>query len=144
MNTQTNSNVNETPVAAANKNSKLTVQQLFDREAQRVIKLDKPALRQMNGKTGREYQGFNQINLFLVATEKGFKSSQWLTHDQFKEINLELKEGEHGTPIFNHKLVEKEGKKELQLRYYLVFNKDQLVEAAAPAAAEQAEAELAF
>lgn len=107
-------------------NNKMTVEQIFQREAERVSTLPNIAGKQVNAVSGREYQGFNKINLYLVSKEKGYQSNQWLTHDQLKKENLSIKEGEHGTPVFNHKLIDKDGKKQKVLRYYLVFNKDQL------------------
>lgn len=109
--------------------SKLTISELFAREAERVVKLSNMPGKQLNKVSEREYKGFNKINLYLIAKEKGFKSNEWITFDQLTKSGLELKDQEHGTPIFNHKLIDKEdGKKEKQLRYYLVFNMEQVLE----------------
>jgi len=110
----------------SNKGNKMTVAEIFQREAERVAGIMHQAGKQINSVSGREYQGFNKINLYLVSKERGFNSNEWLTHDQLSKANLTIKEGEHGTPVFNHKLIEKDGKKQKVLRYYLVFNKDQL------------------
>ncbi len=107
-------------------NNKMTVEQIFARESERVAALPNMAGKQINAVSKREYQGFNKINLYLVAKEKDFNSNEWLTHDQLTKEGYTIKEGEHGTPIFNHKLIEKDGKKQKVLRYYLVFNKDQI------------------
>jgi antirestriction protein ArdC len=107
--------------------TKMTVAEIFTREAERVAGLTHNVGKQVNGVSGREYQGFNKINLYLVAKEKGFESKEWLTHDQLKNQGLTIKAEQHGTPVFNHKLVDTEdGKKKKLLRYYLVFNRDQL------------------
>ena len=108
------------------KGNKMTVAQIFEREAQRVATLTNAPGKQVNGITQREYQGFNRINLYLTAKENGFESKEWLTHDQFTKAGYTLKEDQHGIPVFNYKIIETDGKKEKVLRYYLVFNKDQL------------------
>ena len=113
-------------MANSTKGSKMTVSEIFEREAARVASITNMAGKQVNGVSGREYQGFNRINLYLVAKEKGFECNQWLTHEQLKNAGYTIREGEHGTPVFNHKLIEKDGKKQKVLRYYLVFNIDQL------------------
>jgi len=118
--------------------AKLTVEQIFTREAERVASLPNIAGKQVNGVSKREYQGFNKINLYLVAKERSFKSNEWLTFEQAQKEGLTIKEEEHGTPVFNHKLVEIEGKKQKVLRYYLVFNKEQLT------VSTEKEAEAAF
>lgn len=108
------------------KMAKLSVSELFARESERVAKVAHATAKQVNGVSGREYQGFNRINLYLVAKEKSF-SNTWYLFDQAKEKGLFVKKGEHGTPVFNHKLVDREeGRKEKVLSYYLVFNADQL------------------
>ncbi len=109
--------------------NKMTVSEIFEREAQRVAGITHNVGKQINGVSQREYQGFNKINLYLLKKEKGFESNEWLTHDQLTKEGLQVKEGEHGTPVFNHKLIEQDGKKKKVLRYYLVFNKDQLTAA---------------
>jgi antirestriction protein ArdC len=108
-------------------NNKMTITEIFEREASRVATITHNVGKQINGASKREYKGFNKINLYLVKKEKGFKSNEWLTFDQVQKEGLQVKEGEHGTPVFNHKLIDLEdGKKKKVLRYYLVFNKDQL------------------
>lgn len=121
------------------KGTKMTVAQIFEREAARVATLTNAPAKQVNAISGREYQGFNRINLYLVAKENAFESKKWFTHDQLTKAGYELKEEQHGTPVFNHKIIEKDGKKEKVLRYYLVFNKDQLTQKEL-----QEEAEAAF
>ncbi len=121
---------------------KLSIQELFMLHAERCAQLPNMAGKQINGTTKREYQGMNKISLYLTMKEKGFKSNEWLTHDQAKAEGLVIVQGEHGTPIFNFKLVDTEAGKEKQLRYYLVFNRSQLV--SAEEAQIQQEAEEAF
>ena len=111
-------------------NNKMTVAEIFEREAARVVTITHNVGKQINGISKREYQGFNKINLYLVKKERGFNSNEWFTFEQAKNEGLQAKEGEHGTPVFNHKLIEKDGKKQKVLRYYLVFNKDQLEQTA--------------
>ena len=106
--------------------TKMTVAEIFQREAERVAGVMHQAGKQINGISKREYQGFNKINLYLVKKERGFNSNEWLTFEQAKNEGLQVKEGEHGTPVFTYKLIEKDGKKQKVLRYYLVFNKDQI------------------
>ena len=122
------------------KGNKMTVAEIFTREAERVAGVMHQAGKQLNSVSGREYKGFNKINLYLVTKEKGFNSNKWLTHDQLTKAGYTIKEGEHGTPVFNHKLIEVEGKKQKVLRYYLVFNEEQL----ATSQEVQKEAEEAF
>ena len=111
----------------ANTTNKMTVAEIFEREAQRVGNLTHQVGKQINGISKREYQGFNKINLYLVKKEREFQSNEWLTHDQLTKDGYNVKEDEHGTPIFNHKLIDiEDGKKKKVLRYYLVFNKDQI------------------
>lgn len=122
MTTQTN------PTQGTIMSNKLTVTELFMRESERVSTIAHATGKQINGISDREYKGFNRINLYLVAKEKGYTNT-WYTYDQVKNSNFMIKEGEHGTPVFNNKLVDKEeGRKEKVLSYYLVFNQSQLQE----------------
>lgn len=114
-------------MANSTKGNKMTVTEIFTREAERVASVTHQAGKQINAVSGREYQGFNKVNLYLVAKEKGFQSKEWFTHDQMTKQGLKIKEGQHATPVFNFKLIDtEEGKKQKVLRYYLVFNRDQL------------------
>jgi antirestriction protein ArdC len=104
---------------------KKSIQEMFAEHAEKCASLPNMAGKQINAVSGREYQGMNRISLYLGAKENDW-TNEWYTHEQFTEKGYTLRKDEHGTPVFNFKLIEKEGSKEKQLRYYLVFNASQL------------------
>ncbi len=82
----------------------------------------------MNMKSKREYRG---INVFLLAC-MGYSSRYWLSYKQAKEKGGQVRKGEKGTPVIFWKRYETEDrvtgeKKDVPvLRYYTVFNLDQI------------------
>lgn len=88
----------------------------------------KKTQQQVSG-SGNEFSGLNNVILATVKGDKGFKSNQWFSEKQATEAGLMKKdENNFGTPVFTTKLVDVEGsnKKETVLRYWNVFNKDEL------------------
>ena len=88
-----------------------------------------------NFANGTEYSGINIPNLWMEAEERGFKSNEWATFKQIKELKGTVNKGEKGTSIFffkpsKIKEVDETTGEEVEktipiLKTYLVFNKDQ-------------------
>jgi len=92
----------------------------------------------MNFNSKKPYRG---INIFMLAC-MGYSSSYWLSFKQAKEKGGNVRKGEKGTPVIFWKRYETEDrttgdKKEVPvLRYYTVFNLDQIDGIEAPDAPE--------
>lgn len=79
--------------------------------------------------SGNNFSGLNNVLLAEAKTANGFKSNEWFSEKQITEAGLILKdELSEGVLVFTTKLIDVEGsnKKETVLRYWKVFNKDQL------------------
>jgi len=94
--------------------------------------------RPANLKTGHQYRG---INVFLLAA-MGYSSRYWLSFKQAKAMGGNVRKGERGTPIIFWRRFEVEDRKTGEpkevpmLRYYSVFNLDQVDGIEAPDAPE--------
>jgi len=55
---------------------------------------------QINFKTKQMYQGKNQQELTATKEIKKYKSSEWLTFLQARELGLKIKKGSKGAAIF--------------------------------------------
>ncbi len=92
----------------------------------------------MNFKTKHLYRG---VNVFLLSA-MGYSSRYWLSFKQAKELGGKVQKGEKGTPVIFWKKLEVEDRetgdpKEVPLlRYYMVFNLDQIQGIQAPDAPE--------
>lgn len=92
----------------------------------------------MNLKSKHSYRG---VNIFLLSA-MGYSSRYWLSFKQAKELGGQVRKGEKGTPVIFWKKVEVEDRetgepKEVPvLRYYMVFNLDQIHGLKAPDAPE--------
>lgn len=88
---------------------------------------------QINFLTKLAYQGKNEVSLEQSQLKNGFKSNQWLTFLQAKQLGLKVKKGEHSTAsVFkgfqNFKEKQKDGKTKeytAPLGFARVFNLDQ-------------------
>ncbi len=87
---------------------------------------------QRNGVTGLAYQGRNQVKLQFSKYENGYKSGEWFTFVQARNVGMKVKKGEHGTGIFcgfheSTKKNKKTGKDEriTGIKFATVFNRDQ-------------------
>ncbi len=94
--------------------------------------------RPMNLESQREYRG---VNVFLLSA-MGFSSRYWLSFKQAKERGGHVRKGERSTPVIFWKRLEVADKetgepKEIpMIRYYRVFNLDQIKGVTAPDAPE--------
>ena len=89
-----------------------------------------------NYKSKTTYSGFNTISLMVMQEEENYTSNQWLTFNQIRKIKgAKLKKGSTSTPVFFFKILEKEetttaGEKEIKkvplLKFYYVYNLDQI------------------
>lgn len=52
-----------------------------------------------NGATGNAYKGINAVNLMIVASIKEYEDPRWLTFNQAKDLDAQVKKGEKGTLI---------------------------------------------
>jgi antirestriction protein ArdC len=86
---------------------------------------------QINKKTQTAYEGYNQYFLQIAKDNNGFKSNEWLTFLQAKELNLKIKKGSHGVrlmKVYEDEKETKDGKKTVGARHvmgFTVFNADQ-------------------
>lgn len=77
--------------------------------------------------SGHNFTGLNNVLLANAKAERGFKSTEWFSEKQMTEAGLMLKNtDDQGVLVFTTKLVDNGAKKETALRYWVVFNKDQL------------------
>jgi antirestriction protein ArdC len=85
-----------------------------------------------NMNTGKRYRGVNVFLLAFTAYAKGYGSSYWLTFNQAKERGGNVKKGEKSSMVVFWKQYETTDKSTGQpvkvpvLRYYNVFNADQV------------------
>ncbi len=79
--------------------------------------------------SGNNFTGLNNVLLATAKTDKGHKSNVWYSEKQMTDAGLTVKDTDnYGTVVFTTKLVDIEGsnKKETVLRYWNVFNQDEL------------------
>ena len=53
-----------------------------------------------NAKTGRAYQGDNNILLSCLTPRNANSDPRWVTFKQARELGASVKKGEHGSPVF--------------------------------------------
>ncbi|MDJ0953373.1 MAG: ArdC-like ssDNA-binding domain-containing protein [Acidimicrobiia bacterium] len=97
--------------------------------------------------SGKPYNGVNIILLGIAAFRGGFSSNYWMTFKQAKQKGGSVRKGETGTQVIFWKVVDKkvededtgeiEIKKNFILRYYTVFNLDQVDGVKAPVTNEE-------
>lgn len=81
---------------------------------------------------GEAYQGINVLILWIASMSRNFKSNQWFTFNQAKELGAQVKKGEKGEQICYFNMFEKKGengekdKKYPILKIFTVFNADQI------------------
>lgn len=84
-----------------------------------------------NYATKNNYSGINLLQLWFEAEEKGYKSNNWLTYKQVKELNGYVRAGEKATHVFFFKSyeIQEEETEEIKtikfLKTFQVFNIDQ-------------------
>jgi antirestriction protein ArdC len=82
--------------------------------------------------SGKPYRGVNVFLLAFTAFAKGYGSSYWLTFNQAKERGGSVRKGERSSMVVfwkNYEVINKETgepEKGFILRYYNVFNADQI------------------
>lgn len=109
------------------KHYKKSVLEMYVSAVDKTVSSKKSA--QQVSASGNEFNGLNNNILATVKAEQGFKSNVWYSEKQMTEAGLMLSNTEDfGTPVFTTKLIDIEGsaKKETVLRYWMVWNKDQL------------------
>lgn len=89
-----------------------------------------------NGATGREYNGLNVILLWATANARGYSSDCWYTFKQATEKGGKVRKGEKATLVTFWKQLrirekdettgETQNKRIPLLRYFYVFNADQI------------------
>lgn len=84
----------------------------------------------LNAVSGKEYSGVNILMLWSEAKLNGYRTQQWLTFQQGKEIGARVRKGEKSTPVVFVKFLDKDEdgeKKRIPVyRSYAVFNIDQM------------------
>lgn len=125
MTNSTNTNTTSTEV----KHYKKSVLEMYVQAVDTAVSSKKTA-QQVSG-SNNNFSGLNNTILAKAKTDKGFKSNVWFSEKQMNEANLMVKDTENfGTVVFTTKLIDVEGtnKKETVLRYWTVFNRDELTE----------------
>ncbi len=89
-----------------------------------------------NGATHRAYAGVNVLLLWLTAVERGYRSNEWYTMRQANTVGAQVRKGEHGTLVTFWRQFTIPDRSEAapdgaertvpMLRYYVVFNREQL------------------
>lgn len=81
----------------------------------------------------KPYQGMNCFSIGLSVHKNGFKSNEWATFNQWKNLGAKIKKGSKGTEILYWNIKEYEDKTNKDekvkipfLRYFVVFNADQV------------------
>jgi antirestriction protein ArdC len=81
----------------------------------------------------KPYRGLNQMMLNYKALKNEYKSPYWITYNQAKKVGAQVRKGEKSTVIQFWKFFKKvdedgepTGKKSAMLRYYRVFNIEQV------------------
>ena len=88
--------------------------------------------------TGKPYRGVNVFLLAMSAAANGYRSRHWMTYKQAAERGGQVRKGERSTLAVFWKLYETEDRKTGEparvplLRYYNLFNADQVDGAAVP------------
>ena len=79
------------------------------------------------------YQGLNCFSIGLSVHDNGFKSNEWATFNQWKNLGANVLKGSKGTQILYWNIKEYEDKNDKDkkvkipmLRYFVVFNADQV------------------
>lgn len=87
---------------------------------------------QYNKVSGKQYEGRNQAELLIVKEKEQFKSNEWITFLQARELGLRIKKGVHGVSVFKgyrtFEEKDKDGKLKTENRpsgWATVFNLDQ-------------------
>lgn len=91
----------------------------------------------VNLKTGDDYHGFNAFYLTFAQVSAGYSTRHWLTYKQAQMMGGQVRKGEHGIPAVFYKSYDKETDKAedsgepktekiLVLRYFTVFNLNQI------------------
>ena len=94
--------------------------------------------RPRNLESGKHYRGVNVFLLGLTAWVKGYGSAYWLTFRQAQEQGAYVRKGEKSSMVIFWKQIETIDPKDLQpkkipmLRYYNVFNADQVADLKPP------------
>ncbi len=124
MNTNTQNDPTNEIVAPEAKHYKMTVAEMLLNASERVATSKKT--KQMVSVSGNNFSGLNNAILALEYAEKGYKSNVFLTEKQMTDNGLCLKDGvKYGTQLFTTKIIEKDGKKNKQVLYYMVWNAEQ-------------------
>ena len=81
----------------------------------------------------KPYQGMNCFNIGLSVYKNGFKSNEWATFNQWKNLGANVLKGSKGTQILYWNIKEYEDKTNKEekvkipfLKYFVVFNADQV------------------
>lgn len=57
-------------------------------------------MNQYNIKTGKVYEGRNQVELLSAKQNRGYESDAWITFLQARDLGLKVKKGSVGVSIF--------------------------------------------
>jgi len=113
-------------------------EKIIDALEKGVSPWEKPWIAHKNLKSGNTYRGMNQWLLQLDQRSTPY----WLTYKQAQELGGNVKKGEKGSMVIFYKSYKRKGDGEDEpdrrcLRYYKVFNLDQIEGIAAPIAHEE-------
>jgi len=85
-------------------------------------------MKQSNAFTKLAYQGKNQVELELSKEKNNYKSNEWLTFLQAKQLGLKIKKGEHtSASVFKgfSRVIEDDEERSIPLGFAKLFNLDQ-------------------
>jgi antirestriction protein ArdC len=80
---------------------------------------------------GEEYRGINVLMLWIIATQRGYVSSRWMTYKQASDLGGQVRKGEKSATVVKYGTFEREnaeGEPEAipYAKAYRVFNADQI------------------
>lgn len=85
-------------------------------------------MKQSNAFTKLAYQGKNQVELELSKEKNNYKSNEWLTFLQAKQLGLKIKKGEHtSASVFKgfSRVIEDDEERSIPLGFARLFNLSQ-------------------
>jgi antirestriction protein ArdC len=88
-----------------------------------------------NGASGRAYSGINQLLLSIAGMQ--YTSNEWFTYDNATKLGGQVRKGEKGTMIVFYSIIKKKGEEDKEssfrlMKYFKVFNRDQIAGLPAP------------
>lgn len=86
---------------------------------------DRSIVKPFNATSNKNYQGINELNLWMTAIKQGYDDPRWMTFKQANEKGYKIKKGSVGTYVFNYALRNIETKELITLKEYNMLSDDE-------------------